>query len=742
MSQPRTHVRATPVHRRRTAALCLAVALMLVVSVPGVLAVSPPDVWPAILAMTALDLPVASGIQYRHVTLATGDGPLEVHQMQVDLGNPTVKLGVGLARDRLMSDDETVSSMVLRSGAIAGVNADYFDIHESGIPLNLVIQNGQLLRSPWRWVALVVGRGGGARIVRYRWTGSVTLPGTGETRPLDGYNTGLVPDGIVLMSNARGYGAPQPDPGTRQTVAELTPPDDAGRAFVKQLWPQQPFYVPFPNDDVILVGRGAGADWVGRLGAGTPVQFNLTTDPDWHDAQMAVGGGPVLVQNGRLVQDPDPPSPRERDSRYPVIAVGIGRDGRTLTFVEVDGRQPALSIGLTRPQLAQYMLRLGAFQAMAFDSGGSATMVLRLPGAAAPAVVNSPSDGTERQVADAVLVYTTAVPGPPARLLVNAGRPLTLFAGASTALSVIGVDAQGDPTAVTDPIEATTSPPDLVTVGADGTLTAGAAAGVGRLAVRSGPATGSIQVSVVTQLTKLVVSPSSVTVAPGGGAQFTVQAQDRSGHPVVLTGGAATWAVTPGRLGTISPAGAFAAGDQAGAGLVTVQLGGAVGQARVSIGSTAQSLAAFDRGDWSFRGYPATVTGSVALVTDPSHDGRPSAQLTYHLDGTGTRAAYVVTQLPIPGEPSAISLWVYGDGSGAWLRGAFDEANGERGTVTLARHVDWTGWRSVTAQLPAGVAYPISWVSLYVVETDPGRTPQGVIDLSDLRAIYPAGASK
>jgi hypothetical protein len=498
------------------------------------------------------------------------------------------------------------------------------------------------------------------------------------------------------------------------------------------------------------------------------VQLNLTTDPDWRDAQIAVGGGPVLVQNGQIVEDPDAPSPKERDYRYPVIAVGIGHDGHTLTFVEVDGRQPALSVGLTRPQLADYMRRLGAAQAMAFDSGGSATMVVRLPGADGPAVVNSPSDGTERPVGDAILVYSSAVPGLPTRLLLNGGRPLDLFAGATAALPLIGVDAQGNPTALSAPVQATVSPANLVMVGSDtrgavtasaafgaGTpsaqngsptasvsdvsVTAGPSAGSGTLTVQSGDASGSIPLSVVTQLSRLVVSPASVNVAPGGGVQFTTQAQGASGRPVILSGGAAAWDVTPGWLGTISSSGAFVAGDAAGAGTVTVQAGGTTARARVTIGSTARYLPEFDRGEWSFRGYPASVTGAVALVADPGHDGHPSAKLTYGLDGTGTRAAYLVAPLPLPGAPSGISAWVYGDGSGVWLRGAFDQANGDRGTVTLARHVDWTGWRSVTVQLPPGLAFPIAWATFYVVETDPSRTPHGTIYLSSPRAIYPSG---
>ncbi len=746
----------TPHHRRRAGALSLGIALLLAAG-PAALGASGPEVWPQILASAGLTLPVAAGIEYRHITLTTSDGPLDIHQLRVDLRNPTVQLSVGLARDRLMSDDEPVSSMVMRSGAIAGVNADYFDIHQSGIPLNIVVKDGQLLRSPWRWVALVVGRDGLARIIRYRWTGSVALVETGEAHPLDGYNSGLSAGGIVAISNIRGYGAPPPDPGTRQVVVELTPAGEGGRYFVKQLWPQQAFYVPFPQDEIILVGRGAGADWLqAKMTAGAPVQVNLTTDPDWHDARIAIGGGPVLVQNGQVVEDPDAPAPKERNQRYPVIAVGIGPDGQSLTFVEVDGRQPALSIGLTRPQLAQYMQRLGAYQAMAFDSGGSATMVVRLPGQPAPAVVNSPSDGKERPVADALLISTTATPGPPTRILVNGGQPVEVLAGARVPLAAIGVDAQGNPVPLVDPLRVT-GPPGLVTVGADGVVTAGASAGSGTLTVQSGEATGTVSLSVVAQLARLVVTPAATSVAPGASTRFTLRGEDAAGRPVVLPPDAA-WTVEPPWLGTVSPAGEFTPGATSGAGTVTARVGGAVARAQVAVtpaagtparrldipggrggGSIVRDILGFDSGDWSFRGYPDTVTGTLQRVPAPGAQGHPSARLEYHLDGTKTRAAYLMTNLPLPGTPAGIVLWVYGDGSGVWLRGVYAEATGDRGTVTLARHVDWQGWRAVTAMLPQGLAYPITWLSLYVVETDPSRTPSGVIYLSNFRAIYTSG---
>src|SRR5207302_4687418 len=461
-------------------------------------------------------VPVASGILYSHFKVGTAAGPVSGHHRSVDLRSPRVRAGAGLAHNRLMSDDETVSSMVARSGAIAGVNGDFFDIRGSGMPLNIVVRDGQLLRSPTAWVAFAMRKDGRLRIDRFKWTGTVVLSRTGESHALAGYNAGLPSDGLTVISDALGYGAPVPEPGMRQVVAELAPADPPGNLVgpgkaggapgaetpglytVKQIWPQQAFYAPFPAGEILLVGRGrTAAKWIrDNAPAGTALQVNLTTDPDWHELRAAIGGGPVLVQCGLVVNDPHPPSPRERNVRYPVTALGILKDGHTVILVEVDGRQPRLSIGLTQPQLAAYMNWLGASEAMAFDSGGSATMVVRLPGRPHATGVNSPSDGHERRVADALLFYSSAVPGPAVRLVLNSNQPLRLVTGATAPLSIIGVDAQGNPVVPPQPVRVTAQP-QLVTVTAAGVVRVGEIAGTGVLRAESGGISGTVPLSVV-----------------------------------------------------------------------------------------------------------------------------------------------------------------------------------------------------------------------------------------------------
>src|SRR5207247_595205 len=166
-----------------------------------------------------------------------------------------------------------------------------------------------------------------------------------------------------------------------------------------------------------------------------------------------------------------------------------------------------------------------------------------------------------------------------------------------------------------------------------------------------GPAAGIAPLSVTSRLRRLVVSPESVALVPGAGWTFVLAGQDQEGQQVVLPDAGGTWVVNPPWLGTFSSPAQFVAGDRPGAGTIRVHLGGRVSYVRVTVGNLARSLNQFDRGEWSFRGYPDTVTGGVALASTPSHEHRPSAQLTFRLDGSGSRAAYLMTRLSIAGAP-------------------------------------------------------------------------------------------
>ena len=132
----------------------------------------------------------------------------------------------------------------------------------------------------------------------------------------------------------------------------------------------------------------------------------LTTSEEWSDLEHIVGGTPVLVQNGHLVEDFSPEQTLESFlfKRHPRTAIGI-KDNGDWVFVIVDGRFYGFFGGMTMKELADLMLTLGCINALNLDGGGSSTMVIE------DKVVNTPCGEIEENgkyvdaVSDAILIF-------------------------------------------------------------------------------------------------------------------------------------------------------------------------------------------------------------------------------------------------------------------------------------------------------------------------------------------------
>jgi exopolysaccharide biosynthesis protein len=127
---------------------------------------------------------------------------------------------------------------------------------------------------------------------------------------------------------------------------------------------------------------------------------------------MIIGGWPRILRDGvSIAADAatlEGTISRNAEMRHPRTSVGFSRDSSTLFIFTVDGRSQT-SVGMTLIELADVMRRLGAWQAMNFDGGGSTTMVID------GTVMNVPTDATgEREVGNALLVVRKA-PGPAQR---------------------------------------------------------------------------------------------------------------------------------------------------------------------------------------------------------------------------------------------------------------------------------------------------------------------------------------
>lgn len=123
-----------------------------------------------------------------------------------------------------------------------------------------------------------------------------------------------------------------------------------------------------------------------------------TVSSEFHDLDAVahgLGGFLPLLQNGKNLGT--------RDSREPRTAAGVGKNGRFLILLVVDGRQPRWSVGMTTAETAEWLRSLGASDAINLDGGGSTTLALRRPPGRVD-VLNRPVNynliGNERVVAN------------------------------------------------------------------------------------------------------------------------------------------------------------------------------------------------------------------------------------------------------------------------------------------------------------------------------------------------------
>lgn len=94
--------------------------------------------------------------------------------------------------------------------------------------------------------------------------------------------------------------------------------------------------------------------------------------------ETAVGGGPVLVQDGKIQITNN----EERKfagnaikDKHPRTAMGYTADGRLILLV-VEGRNPGKAEGATLTQLAEMFIQLGCVEALNLDGGGSSCLLV------------------------------------------------------------------------------------------------------------------------------------------------------------------------------------------------------------------------------------------------------------------------------------------------------------------------------------------------------------------------------
>ena len=361
---------------------------------------------------------LAPGVAYRQ--FVDRRGPWIVSLVRVDLRRPELELRHARARDSLRGRERT-SEMARRadrdgSRVLAAVNADFFEL-KSGEN-----ENNQVVGGEW-WKGLKVTDSpydtydnvhaqfalDSARrpsIDRFQFDGRAWVRGImTPVLTLNAMPSGTY-EGTALFTPR--YGAATPRDTTRQGAeAPLVSAGFRGDTalYVRRGAVSNASGTPIPRNGAVLAAYGSRTKEVQAMTEGDTVRVLLATLPRLgrdRAPALVVGGWPRILRDGRSVAADaaivEGTISRNAEARHPRTAIGYSRDGATLFLLVVDGRS-ATSVGMTLVELAALMQRVGAWQALNFDGGGSTTMVID------GAIVNAPSDTTgEREVGNALLV--------------------------------------------------------------------------------------------------------------------------------------------------------------------------------------------------------------------------------------------------------------------------------------------------------------------------------------------------
>ena len=363
---------------------------------------------------------LAPGVAYRQFTDVSG--PWVMHLVRVDLQRADIEVRHARALDQLRGREKT-TEMVRRAKAagttvLAAVNADFFWLTTGENENNQVIggewwKGLQVTDSPYdtrdnAHVQFGIDAARHPMIDRFVLDGRAWAHGVPTTIASVNFNPPGAPQDAALFT-AR-FGAATPRDSARLTVE--APMVAAGRRgdtllYVRRGASSATSGSSIPADGAVLAAYGAGssASAVRAMPDGDTIKVLLATLPRPGSGaipNMLIGGWPRILRDGANIAGEsaalEGTIASNTDARHPRTAVGFSRDSSTLYLLTVDGRTER-SVGMTTVELAAMLQRLGAWQAMNFDGGGSTTMVVE------GLLANVPADATgERSVGNALFV--------------------------------------------------------------------------------------------------------------------------------------------------------------------------------------------------------------------------------------------------------------------------------------------------------------------------------------------------
>lgn len=659
---------------------------------------------------------VTKGATHIHEKLLTDKGWRNVNILKVDLADSNILVQPMESSSGL--ERQTILQMVQDSGAVAGVNADYFDMGTNNSPsLGMLIDKGELLHgynSKFSSLGInknmatfmidennlpsmeyygvnvtitsngnVIGEAGAKNII----ASSVSKPTILDSHYYKSTNeivakhptlyTIVVQDGYVSYQSLSGEGVDIPDGG----YVILIPEKDANS-----------YYSSLP------------------VGASVEIEEKIYMSSDISTAvssmKLGIGGSGIIMKNGEAYTGNAHAVTPNADVARTIVASVKGTNEILLVTVDKAGDY----VGINQSELIELLKRYNVADAMYFDGGGSTTFVSRDEGAMSPTLKNKPTGGEQRKVINGVGVFTTSPMGNVAKLKVTPSSNRT-FVGESISFNVNAFDENNNPV----PIDSSSLGYSVASGDGyfSGNTLVPTKAGSLLVVVSFGGVEVGVEISVEDIPKGLVIEPSLLQLDANGTKELNVYGLDSKGYKIPISGDKVIWNSDNANI-RVSNNIVSANGD--GVAKVIANYNGAMGQVGVIVGKIAVPVDSLENNAGKWAGDTNTVTGEVAICDKPVYHGSKAIKMTYSFKPSSSKqVAYTVFDSPIPiqEDASSINMWLYGKNQGHTAKIEVVDSKGKTYYLKLTDSIDFSGWKYVSAAIPEEVSLPAKVTKFY-----------------------------
>ncbi|WP_438447456.1 phosphodiester glycosidase family protein [Gorillibacterium sp. sgz5001074] len=671
--------------------------------------------------------------------------------VQVDLQNPYVKLDVMTGTGGQFTKKQTVLGMATETGAVAGVNGDFYNTQAEGVPIGPEIMDGRLMATAPDlpgFYSFAITKDRKPIIDLFAFQGKIVAK-DGTSYPLGGINktyywyepSGVhsMIDGLFMYTDAWAQEDRSNDGKTDPTEVLVV------NNVVTQIVKNDILHMIAPKNGYILRSAGKAADFVlEHMKVGDMIQADYSMYPqdrtksyDYKNFQMMIGGHTILVDEGAPAEFSRKTS--DIEGYYYRTAVGFSKDQRYVYLITADNSGES-SRGLSLSELQNLMIQVGVWRGMNLDGGGSTQLVARPLGETQPRIINDIV--SQRKVVNGLGVFSLAPKGQVKGLKVEG--PETVLLGETVSYSFKAYDEFYNPVTSAE-VKPTWSWTGSLQTAGENAFTA-LAKGKASITAKAGLATVTKELQVVGKedLTNLKLEANPPILREGETVTLKATATTKSGLQKEVPPQLIQWEIR-GIKGTIT-------GNQlrvdslngATQGLVIGRYDGYSSSRALNVGE-AKMFVDFDKSTYPIS-FAATdgVTGLAERKTSAESIQGAFAELSYDFTkGSGTKAAYAVLgnkDITVPGEPEAMRLQVKGDNSLNWIRAEILDAQGQVYRVDLTKAINWTGWKTVTVDLSSyKMSYPIRLTRLYaasVAELQDERSLTGRIGYDEIQFLY------